>query len=273
MNLFPRMILIGHVGYDDVETERTKITLKGGAAYYSAVGASLYARGVGLVTRVGFDYPLSNLEKLKINTKGVTLIKERPSDRFACKYHTKHAYEREIIATLNVGGDINFADIPKNYLKAKFIHLSTMPPSQQLEIISSIRKKSKALTSVDTGSEFIRRHPLLLKRIFQMVDFVFIDELELKALGSFPYKNLIVKLGEKGCLAKIGERQYKIPAPPVPMVDKTGAGDLLNGVFLGSYSEGNNIAKALYEAVKIASQKVTTYGLDFLIDKKVVSLT
>ena len=44
-------------------------------------------------------------------------------------------------------------------------------------------------------------------------------------------ENVIVTLGEQGCLALEGEKLHRVPAYRVPVVDTTGAGDVFHGVF------------------------------------------
>ena len=66
----------------------------------------------------------------------------------------------------------------------------------------------------------------------------------------------VVKLGERGC--RIFDR--RIPAPSVPLVDGTGAGDAFAAAFCVAYLEGATPLEAAGRAVLVAARAVTQLG-------------
>jgi len=72
--------------------------------------------------------------------------------------------------------------------------------------------------------------------------------------------NVIVKLGEHGCLLAEGDRQTLIPAPKVKAVDTTAAGDVFNAALAVALSEGKDLATACGFAVKAGAVSVTRKG-------------
>jgi sugar/nucleoside kinase (ribokinase family) len=52
-----------------------------------------------------------------------------------------------------------------------------------------------------------------------------------RAIQALGPENVIVTLGDRGCLALEGDRLHRVPAYRVPVIDTTGAGDVFHGVF------------------------------------------
>ena len=58
-------------------------------------------------------------------------------------------------------------------------------------------------------------------------------------------KNVIIKLGARGCLLKNSETTLRLPAMPVRAVDATGAGDNLVAGFVSEFLRGASMEEAL----------------------------
>ena len=131
---------------------------------------------------------------------------------------------------------------------------------------STIRvDKGNAIISVDTILEF-SKDPLL-KEVFDLVDIAFIDKeftnlLDCKA----PIK--IIKLGKEGCIYVKKDKGFIEKANVIDeVVDKIGAGDCLNGVFINLVGNGIDEKKALRKAVDIATESINDYGMISLYSK------
>ena len=162
---------------------------------------------------------------------------------------------------------ISFKDIPKNFLEAKFIHFTTSDPKYLLEMIKQVKQNSNAILSVDTNNWFSRMKET--KEIFDIVDIAFIDK-EFKELLNCNAKTKIIKLGEKGCIYKAKNKEFYQPAVVKKnVVDKLGAGDCLNGVFMNLTANGFNEEYALKKAVEVATLSIDDYGILKLKDKMV----
>jgi sugar/nucleoside kinase (ribokinase family) len=69
-----------------------------------------------------------------------------------------------------------------------------------------------------------------------------------------------IKRGKEGAIAAEGDRRWSVPAPAVPVVDTSGAGDAFFGGFLGGYLRGEGIEAALRRGVELGSRAVTILG-------------
>jgi len=83
-----------------------------------------------------------------------------------------------------------------------------------------------------------------------------------KNLVRFGAHTVIVTLGARGCLmiSDHGRRQHRVRAPSVGVVDTSGAGDVLCGVFAGCLSKYMLAYDALQVAVRAAALAVTRPG-------------
>lgn len=100
----------------------------------------------------------------------------------------------------------------------------------------------------------------------QKIDLFTPNEYETKGLED--YQNVIVTLGEKGCLVK--KTGKIIPAATVKtVVDTSGAGDTFNGVLAVCLAEGNDLETACKRANIAAAIKVSRkYILDSIPTRK-----
>ncbi|GAA0224822.1 PfkB family carbohydrate kinase [Cryptosporangium japonicum] len=74
---------------------------------------------------------------------------------------------------------------------------------------------------------------------------------------------LVVREGADGCVATggaLGSRVVSVPAPKVPAVDTTGAGDIHTGVLLARLVSGTPVDEALVDAVRAAAIAVRKPG-------------
>lgn len=71
---------------------------------------------------------------------------------------------------------------------------------------------------------------------------------------------VIVTMGGDGALFLRGDEVTHVPAPPVSVVDTTGAGDAFVGCFAAQLSAGQTAADAIAAAVRYAAHSVTAQG-------------
>jgi ribokinase len=72
--------------------------------------------------------------------------------------------------------------------------------------------------------------------------------------------NVIVKLGDQGCLLLTEEGHWLLPTPSVQAVDATAAGDVFNGALAVAVSEGRDLKVACRFANAAAAISVTRRG-------------
>ena len=71
---------------------------------------------------------------------------------------------------------------------------------------------------------------------------------------------LIVTRGEHGAYYFADDRLYRVPAPSVPVLDTTGAGDNFHAAFALAVSQGADIHDAVRFSVAVASLSCRKYG-------------
>jgi len=79
-------------------------------------------------------------------------------------------------------------------------------------------------------------------------------------------KPTILKKGPKGATYIDNQEGiiFTIEAPNVKVVDTSGAGDTLAGIFLASLSRGIRVQDALKAGVEMASKTVTDFGVEHI---------
>ena len=75
-------------------------------------------------------------------------------------------------------------------------------------------------------------------------------------------KTKIIKFGKEGCLYYSKDKQFPVHSQVIDnVVDKTGAGDCLNGVFLNLLVNGESEESAFRTAVDISTESINQHGI------------
>lgn len=269
----PQLVIIGHVAYDQTTYANGEQShfFPSGAAYFGAVGASLYNKNIGIVSRVGSDYDMQLLTRLEIDLEGVKCVPGGKTTRFYFTYNSDMK-KRTFRSEFNVNTNLSPSDIPPGYLQANHIHIAPMPPHKQRVFVEFLKKKSNATLSIDTIEQFVERWPQRAFRVIQQVHMVFMNRKKLAILKrnglhtAISSKELILKLGAKGATYIHGKERITVPAPHAQtIVDKSGTGDVLAGVFLALITQGVDKQSALQKAAQAASKSLKGYGVESLL--------
>jgi len=243
MSKYPNIVIVGNVAFD-VNTflhrhNRTVIN-NGGAGFYSLIPASLFAN-VGIVARVGFDFDADIFSGFNIDKLGLKIINDSKTTRFHHTYLSRDGKERTFLPEIYEQTMITPLDIPKEYFKAKYFHVSTNFVDTQKDLVKKIRANSQALISIDTHEAYMEDDSEKIKLLFNTVDIACIDESFKELLDcNAPVK--IIKMGKKGCRYIDKDNDFIVRAKVTKnVIDKTGAGDVLIGVFLACVSNGMDI--------------------------------
>lgn len=261
-NETPNLIIIGNIAYDVIDfgkvfDDREQIDEIGGACVFSAIPASFFSR-VGMVAKIGEDFDLSKFYNYNIDLSGIKRL-NLPTTKFFTIWNTIDGQNRTIIGEVQPDMEVGASDIPEKFLKAKHFHLTTANPLKQLEIINYLRKKTTATISADTIDCYAKQPEC--KMVFDNVDIAFIDK-EYTNLLDCKARIKIIKYGKEGCLYYSSKKSFPVYANVIEnVVDKTGAGDCLNGVFLNLLINGQNEIKALTTAVNIATESIKNRGI------------
>lgn len=260
--------IIGDIAWNHDITPTKDKTSVGGAAYYSAVGASCFSDQIGVVARIGEDFNLDCLTQKKINIEGIKVIPGEKTCRFEVVQHQNGS--REFEAYRGVAGIVDTSIFPNNYSSSKFIHLSTQHPDHAITWLNMLSGHKNV--SVDSFELFVKEFPDLTRQMFQKADIIFTNESEWQVMQQFGddfiNKPIIVKRGKDGAVYKNKDEIFMIPAPEVSAVDFSGAGDVLAGAFLALRAQGVSIEIALKKAIDLASYSVTEFGIEHIFSKK-----
>ena len=260
----PALVLIGHVGYATDRTASGMISYVGGSGYAAAFAAStLLPGGAGLVTQVGEDFDLSSLRRLPLDPEGVAVL---PGASATFRIVQFDDGTRSFESGLGVASRPRRDLFPVSYLQARYIHLGTAPPRQQLAWLKFLRDKGcHARLSVDMFEHFVATEPDASRKACEQADLIFLNEQEFKGLyAGTPLPNVpaILKYGPGGAEFLTGGTRSRVAAPPAPEVDPIGAGEILAGAFLALRARGLPEIRALRYAVSAAAASVTELGVD-----------
>jgi sugar/nucleoside kinase (ribokinase family) len=257
------VVLIGHVGLATDRTVNGTFSYTGGSGYAVAFAAAALLDGVALVTQVGDDFGTACLRHLGLNTEGVAVL-AGTSARFVIEQFPDGS--RSFESDLGVAAEPSFDLFPSSFFQARFVHLGTAPPQQQLAWLAFLRDKGcHARISADMFEFFVAAEPDACRRVCDRADLVFLNDVEYRGLGlglGAPLRAAtILKHGPGGAEFIGAGRRHQVPAPAVEEVDPIGAGEILAGAFLALRARGLAEDRALTYAVAAASSSVQEFGV------------
>ena len=259
----PRLVIVGHIAYDEIRAPQGDATVIGGAAYYAACAAALVSEGVGIVSAIGPDVDVSALDRLGVDTQGLQLWQDGRTARFLVEYGASGV--RRLQADLGIANEIDIGAIPQSYFAAQWVHIATNLPREQRRLLSAFRRLSGARLSVDSIEAYVEACPDEVRATFELADLAFVNLDELRLLGSVPTDEVMIKMGAGG--AEYCRNGMRLVAPAVPRlpVDPTGAGDVLAGAFLALRANDAALDVCLRRAVELAGQSTEGFGIEALL--------
>jgi sugar/nucleoside kinase (ribokinase family) len=257
------LVLIGHVGFAIDRTVNGTFSYTGGSGFAVAFAASaLLDDGLGLVTQVGDDFDMGSLRRLGLDTEGVTVL---PGASATFVIDQLPDGSRSFRSDLGVAAEPSFEEFPPSFFQARYVHLGTAPPRQQLAWLDFLRDKGcHAQVSVDMFEPFVATERDACRRVCDRADLIFLNDVESRGLyGGKPHPRAptILKHGPGGAEFLGSGRRHQIPARPATEVDPIGAGEILAGAFLALRARGLPEDRALTCAVAAASSSVTEFGV------------
>lgn len=256
------LVLIGHIGFATDRTSNGTATYIGGSGFAAAAAAAPLLDRIGLVAQVGVDFDLDILRLFSIDTEGV-VVQSGASARFFIDLSSDGSIS--FSSDLGVAAEPSFASFPASYLQARYVHLGTTPPQQQLAWLKFLRDKGcRAQISVDMFEPFVEIDPDACRDVCDHADLIFLNEAEYRRLyegHSHLSAPAILKLGPRGAEFLANGIRRHVAAPLAEEVDPIGAGEILAGTFLALRAGGLAKERALSYAVATAARSVSEFGV------------
>ncbi|HEU5073165.1 MAG TPA: PfkB family carbohydrate kinase [Polyangiaceae bacterium] len=273
------VLIVGSMAFDDLALPSGEFRdVVGGAATYSAMAASLFARP-RIVAVVGEDFPasvLTDLEARNVDTTGIERAAGK-TFRWAGRYAQNLASRETLTTELNVFADFR-PKLPPSYRDSSVVLLANIQPELQLEVLDQVH--APKFVAADTMNLWIDIERPALERVIKRVQAMVINDEELRqfagehnikraaqAILSLGPERLIVKRGEYGAMLFDADGIFFVPAFPLEdEVDPTGAGDTFAGALVGQLAQlgtvdGGTTRRALLTAATVASYCVEGVGM------------
>jgi cytidine kinase len=245
------LLVTGSVGIDSVTTPHGSASnVIGGSAIYFSWAAAAFSK-VRLVAVVGEDFPKdfeAAFAHPNIDIAGLERRKGSKTFRWTGTYDPTMNEATTLAVDLNVLIEAG-PRVPPQFQDSKVVFLAATHPNLQLDLLAQV--KNPKLSIADTRDLWIKQYHKESLAAFQHFDGIVLNDLEARLLTG--KTNLIaalrdlqalvkptgprivlLKKGEHGCLAAIGNDCFALPAFPTPhVIDPTGAGDSFAGGLLG----------------------------------------
>ncbi len=281
------ILIVGSLAFDDIETPfgRSDNTL-GGSSTYIALSASYFTDKIQMVGVVGSDFEDKHFDLLhskNIDTKGVQIVEEGKTFRWAGRYHYDMNTRDTLDTQLNVFADFDPV-VPQQYRDADFVCLGNIDPEQQLKVLDQINKPK--LVILDTMNFWIEGKPEELKKTLKQVDIFILNDSEARLLSGDPNlvksariirqmgpKTLIIKKGEHGALLFTDNGIFAAPAFPLESIyDPTGAGDTFAGGFIGHLSRCETITDTEMRRAVLYGSAMASFCVEKFGTEKIAAL-
>lgn len=243
----PRLVVVGSVAYDSVETPTEKADdVLGGSASHFALASQLLAP-TGVVAVVGDDFHPSDLQRLVargVDVRGLSTLPGK-TFRWGGRYD-EHLKERTTLFTdLNVFADFR-PELPEAYRDAPYLFLANIDPDLQSAVLDQCHNPK--WVGLDTMNFWIRGKRESLVKLLPRVHSLFLNDSEAydltghrdvtraaHAIQKMGTPVIVLKKGEHGSILFVKDQVYVVPALVLPKVkDPTGAGDTYAGGMAGT---------------------------------------
>lgn len=277
------LLVTGSIGIDTIETPFGKReNVIGGSAIYFSYAASFFTH-VRLVGVIGPDYPHDLKALFKSRDVDVSGLEVRAGSK-SFRWHGSYVENMNEAQTLSV--DLNVLaeqapKIPANFLDSKYVFLANTHPQLQAAFCDSL--KQKRLVVADTMNLWIETTRSDLLALLKKVDGLVLNDGEARLLTgeknmitaakkviSMGPKFVVIKKGEHGSLAAIGDHVIVLPAfPAETVVDPTGAGDSFAAGLMGYLATQNTfgpttLRRAMAFGTVVASFTISGFSLEGL---------
>ncbi|MBP7389601.1 MAG: bifunctional hydroxymethylpyrimidine kinase/phosphomethylpyrimidine kinase [Chitinophagales bacterium] len=284
------LLTVGTVAFDAIETPFGKTDkIVGGAATYIAWSASYFSKKVNIVSIIGDDFDMKELEALRargVDTSGIEIKEGKKSFFWSGKYHLDMNSRDTLVTDLNVLLEFNPV-IPEDYKSSDILLLGNIDPALQMKVIEQLPNRPK-LVVLDTMNFWMTENFLgKLLEVIAKVDVLTINDAEARQLSNeyslvkaakkilkMGPKYLVIKKGEHGALLFHENEVFFAPALPLEEVfDPTGAGDTFAGGFCGYLDKTRDISFENMKRAIIYGSAMASFCVEKFGTERVKSLT
>ena len=278
------VLVVGSVALDSVETPfgRADNVIGGSGTFFSASASHLSP--VQLVGVVGHDYPMEQLDPLRM--RGVDMAGLEQMDGRSFRWRGRYRHDLNSAETLetHLGVFSHFSPkIPAQFRRAPYVFLANIDPRLQLDVLQQVERPT--LVACDTMNFWIEsRRPDLIELI-KRVDLITLNDGEARQLTDCtnlvkaarwimergPTMVIITK-GEHGAFLFKQRSIFFAPAYPLEDVfDPTGAGDSFAGGFMGYVARtgdlsDENLRRAVVYGSAMGSFAVERFSVQRLLE-------
>ena len=246
---------IGNFTIDDIvvwPSGRTWMGQAGGNVLFSALGARIWLDTVGMLARIGNDYPAGRLEE--IESRGILVDVHQVNvpnlhDWALYEAHGARQFVNHLTSGTNEAMTLEPEEIPARCLDGLAYHIASAPAPHQIALVAALRRPGRFI-SLDPHESWVIDHAAAIHGALAGVDFFLPSEIEARLLygsnapelaarefAQLGPKVVVIKMGGEGSLVyeTAGDRLTHVPAYPAQVQDVTGAGDAYCGGFLAGY--------------------------------------
>ena len=274
-----KVLVAGFITIDSIQLPIRRVTSVGGPPSYAGLVCSRFGHSVFPFTKVGNDFPDEQAVWLARN--GVSL---RSVDRSQTKPTTRFTIS-------NVAGARTLSIVSR----CEDLASTQIPPDTRFDasIVSPLAGEvsTSVLTEISSRSDFtfldpqgfVRKFdaegrvvptPLKDRSIISKVDAIKMDRTEaemltgksdpreaLEKIASIGLRRGIVTQGGEACHVLEGSRIYHVEVPKVPVVDTTGAGDILGGATVSWYLKTRDFLRSACFGIAASSLSLQLLAL------------
>lgn len=275
------LIVVGHLTIDLIKFGELERKEMGGPPAYAMAGPALGMKDIGIVSRVGRDFPQPYYNRLVasgLNLKGLSQNKE--TTQFTNIYDQEGGRTQRVDA---VAGRLTIRDVPASYWDTEWIHISPVINETDSSLIPEAKKHDSKVsvdvqgfvrTRKDQDTEIIGCAWEMFHEHAARIDVLKADTHELcqlaqestfeeaaKVIHSMGVPIILITRGQKGSFLSVDEELHKIPAITANIVrDHTGSGDVFSIGFLTEFQLTQRPLWSAFFAASTASFNVETEG-------------
>ena len=241
----------------------------GSASAITAVGLSRLGVPVRFVGKIGQDsWGDQCLKEMIAAGVDTSLVSRAQEVQTGITVSVSSSDDRALVTFPGAIAELRVDEIPDEAWKdVGHLHISSYYLQRGLQpgipnLFRRARERDMTI-SLDPGGDPAGQWQNGVREAIALVDLFFPNEVELEGIGtgSSAVKNLtdlealaervnvIAKLGPLGCLTVAKEGVESVPAPPVNVVDPTGAGDSFNAGFLAAWLRGRKLVDCMRDGV------------------------